>query len=326
MGIDLSGNIYIADANNQVIRKVDTSGNISTIAGNQSYSSGGDDGPATSAGLSSPTGVTVDNSGNLYIADTNNGAIRKVNTSGIITTFASGFNTPNDVAVDISGNVYVADTGNNKVFKIDTSLNQTLLTDNLSSPQGITVDISGNVYIADTYNSVIRKVTATGTVSTFAGTVGTFGSAGDGGQATSAELNAPQDITIDISGNIYIADTWGNKIRKINSSGIISTYVGNGTQGYGGDNGPLLSANFARPSGVSVNSAGSLYIVDSWNQRIRNVSAPGWVVSGSLVPIQTSYTPANSSVWASTAPTTFAQAIDRIAQAIYIINTNTAIP
>ena len=311
VAVDNSGNTFIADTANHCIRKVDASGTITTIAGTGTLGYSGDGGPATSAQLANPNGVAVDNSGNLYIADTDNQRIRKVTASdGTISTVAgtgtmgySGdagpatsaqLNVPSGVAVDSSGNLYIADTYNQRIRKVTASDGKIstvagagtmgysgddgpATSAQLANPNGVAVDSLGNLYIADTYNQRIRKVTASdGTISTVAGT-GTaweYGYiSGDGGAALSAQLNSPISVAVDSSGNLYIADTWNQRIRKVKASdGTITTVAGTGTSGYSGDAGPATSAQLNRPYSVAVDSNGNLYIADTYNHRIRKVT------------------------------------------------------
>ena len=235
-----------------------TPGIISTVAGTPGASGySGDGGPATSAELQHAWGVAVDSAGNLYIADTFNQIIRKVNAaSGTITTVAG---TPGT-----SG--YSGDGG-------------PATSAELSLPYGVAVDSSGNLYIADLGNSLVRKVNASGTITTVAGTPGTIGYSGDGGPATSAELQYAWGVAVDSAGNLYIADTQNCRIRKVNASGTITTVAGNGTSGYSGDGGPATSAELSYPYGVAVDSAGNLYIADTQNYRIRKVNASGTITT-----------------------------------------------
>jgi len=305
VAVDSAGNIYIADRSNNRIRKVNTSGIISTVAGNGALGYSGDGGAATAAQLSSPHRVTVDSSGNIYIADTGNYRIRKVNTSGIISTVAGNgtqgysgdggaataaqINNPYGVAVDSAGNIYIADNGNKRIRKVNTSGIISTVAGNgtggylgdggvataaqLNNPYGVTVDNNGNIYIADTSNRRIRKVNTSGIISTVAGN-GTAGYSGDGGAATAAQLNNPYGVTVDNSGNIYIADTSNRRIRKVNTSGIISTVAGNGTAGYSGDGGAATAASLT-PYGVALDSTGNIYIADGSYHRIRKVNTSG---------------------------------------------------
>jgi len=245
---DASGNVYVCDLWNNRIREVNTSGIISTFAGNGTGSYSGDGGPATAATLSSPYGVAVDASGNIYIADYNNNRIRKVNTSGIISTFA--------------GNGTAGYSGDGGAATAAT----------ISSPFDVAVDASGNVYFSDTGNDVIRKVNTSGIISTIAGN-GTTGFSGDGGLATAAELNFPRGVAVDASGNVYIADASNNRIRKVNTSGIISTIAGNGGGGFSGDGGLATAAALNGPAGVAVDASGHIYISDANNYRVRELKS-----------------------------------------------------
>ena len=308
VAIDAAGNLYIADTNNSVIRRVAAAGGkITTVAGNHTYGYSGDSGPATSAKLSNPSGVAIDAAGNLYIADPNNSVIRRVAAaSGTITTVAgnhtSGYSgdsgpatsaelsNPSGVAVDAAGNLYIADP-NNSVIRRVAAASGTITTvagnhtsgysgdsgpatsAELSNPSGVAVDAAGNLYIADPNNSVIRRVAAaSGTITTFAGNH-TSGYSGDGGPAASAALYFPYGAAVDAVGNLYIADTSNNVIRRVAAaSGTITTFAGNGTYGYSGDGGPATSAELSNPYSVTVDAAGNLYISDTNNLRIRLVS------------------------------------------------------
>ena len=304
VAVDFSGNIYIADYKNNRIRRVDASGVISTVAGKGTAGYSGDGGPASSAELSTPSGVAVDTSGNIYIADSSNNCVRKVDASGVISTVAGNgtagysgdggpavsaeLSSPSGVAVDTSGNIYIADDKNNCIRKVDASGVISTVAGNgtggysgdggpatsaeLSTPSGVAVDASSNIYIADSSNNCIRKVDASGVISTVAGK-GTGGYSGDGGPASSAELSSPFGVAVDASGNIYIADDKNNRIRKVDASGVISTVAGNGTGGYSGDGGPATSAQLNSPSGLAVDSSGNIYIADTTNYRVREVYA-----------------------------------------------------
>jgi sugar lactone lactonase YvrE len=310
VAVDAVGNIYIADTSNQRIRKVDSSGIITTAAGNGTYGFSGDGGPATGASLYSPSGVALDAAGNIYIADSRNHRIRKVDTSGIITTVAGngtfGFSgdggpatsatlsDPYGVAVDAAGNLYIVDQLNNRIRKVDTSGTIATVAGNgtpgfsgdngpatsasLYSPSGVAVDAAGNLYIADTSNQRIRKVDTSGIITTVAGN-GTGGYSGDSGPATSASLNYPYGVAVDAAGNLYIADESNQRIRKVDTSGIITTVAGNGTAGYSGDDGPAISATLYYPRGVAVDASGNLYIADLYNQRVRMVDTAGIITT-----------------------------------------------
>ncbi len=255
VAVDGYGNVYIADQVNNCIRMVNPAGIISTFAGNYTMGPGysGDGGPATAAELNQPVGVTTDASGNVYIADEDNNRIRKVNALGIIST--------------IAGTGKAGDGGDGGQ---DTAAE-------LNGPWGVAFDAAGNMYIADLYNNRIRKVNAAGIISLFAGTEALTGPgyAGDGGPATAARLNYPSRVAFDASGNVYIADEYNNRVRKVNAAGIISTFAGNGTGSYGGDGGPDTAAEINIPVGVAFDAAGNLYIADAGNNRIRIVNTAG---------------------------------------------------
>ena len=283
--MDSAGSLYIADSQDNRIRKV-SGGVITTVAGNGGWGFTGDNYPATSTELNSPSGVAVDSAGNLYIADTSNFRIRKVS-NGMITTVAgngtqgsSGDNGPATsaqlydpcgVAVDSAGNLYIAD-GDSNIRKVSNGVITTVAGNGaqLAGAWGVTVDSAGNLYIADGNN--IRKV-SNGIITTVAGN-GTQGFSGDNGSATSAELDGNVGVAVDAAGNLYIADSNNNRIRKV-SNGVITTVAGNGTQGFGGDNGPATSAELAGAVGVAVDSASDVYIADAFNNRIRALSPVG---------------------------------------------------
>ncbi len=305
VAVDRKGNVYIADQNSNRIRKVDAAGVITTIAGKGTFGYDGDGGPADSAHLSGPTGVAVDKYGNVFIADEFNNVIRKIDTAGIITTVAgndtSGFSgdsalaihaemwSPADVAVDTFGNLYIVDQDNNRVRKVDTLGIITTLagtgapgfngdtiaasTAQLNFPEGIAVDKTGNVYIADLYNNRVRKVDAvTGIITTVAGN-GTGGYGGDDSLAINAELYNASAVAVDDSGNIYISDFYNNRIRKVRAAtGIITTIAGNGTGGYTGDDSLAINGEIFRPQGVAVDSSGSVFIADFDNHVVREVT------------------------------------------------------
>jgi trimeric autotransporter adhesin len=307
--IDNSGNIYIADESNNRVRKVNTSGIISTVAGRTASGYSGDGAAATAAQLNAPIGVAVDTLGNIYIADELNDRIRIVSTSGIINTFAgNGYNsgsggggysgdggpatvaelhTPTSVTLDNSGNVYIADLANQRIRIVNTSGIITTVAGNgsigysgdgglatdaeLQYPYGVATDATGNLYIADEDNNCIRMVNTSGDISTIAGNTSS-GFSGNGGQATVAELYYPTDIAVDASGNLYIADSYNNRIRSVNTSGIIRTFAGTSGAGFSGDGGPATAADLFDPTGVATDLSGNVYITDYDNNRIRKVT------------------------------------------------------
>ena len=283
-------------------------GDITTVAGTGNAGFSGDGGPATSANVSFPTGVTLDSSGNLFFADLENHRIRKVDaTTGFITTVVgngtSGFsgdggpaisatlNNPEGVTVDASGNLFIDDTLNQRIRRVDfaTGFITTVAGNgtygfsgdggpatnaSLKNPRGGAVDAEGNLFIADRLNHRIRKVDATtGIITTVAGN-GTFGFSGDGGPATTASLNLPRAVIVDASGNFFIADARNNRIRKVDATtGFITTVAGNGTSGFSGDGGPATSASLSFPADVAIDALANLFIADAFNHRIRRVDA-----------------------------------------------------
>lgn len=309
-----NGDIYFADRNNNVIRKVAAAtGIITTVAGNGSAGFSGDGSAATGAGIKNPEDVYVASNGDLYISDTGHNRIRKVTAAtGIISTVVGSgpagstgdggaatsarLSSPDGIVVASNGDMYIGDKGNNKVRKVTAATGvitayagtgtagysgdgaaATLA--KLTAPQGLDLASNGDLYIADTGNNVVRKVTAaTGIITTYAGT-GTSGSTGDGGAATSARLNGPQSLRLNAAGDLYIADTGNNKIRLVTAAGVISTVVGTGTAGSAGDGGSPTSAQLNAPDGIAVTSTGVYYISDSNNNKIRKVSGTLAVVA-----------------------------------------------
>jgi len=219
-----------------------------TIAGASIAGYNGDNILATAAELNAPSGVAVDNAGNIYIADNGNYRVRKINTAGIITTIAGtgvqGYNGDNIPATDAE----------------------------LNWPNYVAVDINGNVYVADAYGDRIRKIDTSGIITTFAGS-GTAGYSGDNGPAISAKLGSPGGVYADTIGNVYIGDTYNNVVRKVNPAGIITTIAGNGTAGYSGDGGEAILAELNGPVGVATDAAYNIYIADEDDDHVRRVTS-----------------------------------------------------
>ncbi len=250
MANDVAGNLFIADEGSNTIRMVSTSGIITTIAGiGLITGSSGDGGPATAAELDSPQGVRVDKNGNVYIADWANGRIRMVNTAGIINTFAGS--TPG----------FGGDGGPATAA-------------NLAAVSDVAIDSLGNVYIADEANKRVRMVNTSGIISTFAG-IGVQSYSGDGGPATAAEIGQVTGLITDANNNLYIADQTNNRIRMVNTSGIITTIAGNGVASYSGDGGDATAAEINNPGTVAIDKSGILYIGDWYNQRTRMINTSG---------------------------------------------------
>jgi sugar lactone lactonase YvrE len=251
--------VYIADYSNNVIRKITAAdGKITTIAGTGTAGYTGDGGLATSATLSSPSDVTVDGSGNVYIVEAENQVIRKITASdGKINT--------------IAGTGTAGYTGDGGLATAAT----------LNYPYSVSLDAAGNLYIADAGNYVIRKITALdGKISTIAGTGGSSGDSGDGGLATSAKFIGVQDAVVDSAGNVYVSDYNAHRIRKITASdGKISTIAGTGAAGFSGDEGPADAAQINYPGYIDLDAAGNLYIAEYGNNRVRKVASGTGIIT-----------------------------------------------
>lgn len=310
--VDTAGRVFFSDTGNHRIRRIEADGSAHTVAGTGAPGFSGDGGPATAAAIQSPRGLAFDSAGALLFADDGNNRIRRIDTNGTITTVAgngsfgfSGDNGPatsasldgpNDVAV-VGTTIYIADTDNNRIRMVAGGTITTIAGigtsgaagDNgpatsaqLSVPRAMAFDGAGNMYIADTGNHRIRRIDTTGTITTLAGT--TSGLSGDGAAATSAQLSAPCGVAVDGAGNVLIADTSNNRIRQV-SGGTITTIVGS-TQGFSGDGAPAASAQLQGPQSVKVTSTGVLLIGDTMNQSIRRVETAGRIttVAGPVDP------------------------------------------
>ena len=311
VAVDSSGNVYVADPSNNKIRKITSTGVVTTLAGSGEY--GSVDGTGTAASFSGPAGVAVDSSGNVYVADEGNHRIRKITPVGVVTTLAGGggnswggfadgtgtaasFSSPAGVAVDGNGNVYVADSMNHRIRKITPAGVVTTLAGGGGNwwggfadgqgadasflyPLSVAVDGSGNVYVADNSNLRIRKITSGGLVTTLAGT-GSEGSSD--GQGSLASFKFPRGVAVDGSGNVYVADYENHRIRKISSSGMVTTLAGGsgiGWNGSGFTEGQGSLASFNYPRGVAVDLSGNVYVADQSNNRIRKITSGGAVTT-----------------------------------------------
>ena len=310
---DSAGNVYVADPRDHRVRRIDAEGTITTLAGTGRAGFSGDGGPADEARLDRPEAVATDGAGNVYVADSANHRVRRIDAEGTITTLAGtgvrgdggdgGSATaaqlayPAGVAVDGAGNVYVADTWNHRVRRIDTEGTITTLAGLgspgyggdaapasqawLAYPVGVATDRAGNVYVADSWNHRIREVDGSGTISTLAGSGGDSDS-GDGGPAQAASLAWPVSVATDSSGNVYVAtysfETANHRVRRIDPSGMITAFAGAGEEGYEGDRGPAADARLAYPTGLAADAAGNIYIADARNARVR-VVRPGLQLS-----------------------------------------------
>ena len=313
VAVDSSGNVYVADPGNNRIRKIRSAGVVSTIAG-MVGSQGSADGTGNGARFSQPAGVTVDSAGNVYVADTANSTIRTVTSLAEVSTLvglagspgsADGagsnarFNNPFGVAVDTNGNVFVADSENDEIRMVTQggevstiagspgnvgSVDGTGTNAQFYFPQGVAVDSAGNVYVADTDNYTIRMIARVGAdcvVSTIAGSAGNYGSAD--GTGTNAMFSFPKSVAVDSSGDVYVADSWNNSIRKITPVGtnwVVSTIAGSAGI-YGSVDGTGTNAQFYFPYGIAVDRAGNLYVAEAGNDTIRKITPVGtnWVVS-----------------------------------------------
>ena len=305
VAFDPAGNLYIVESRLPAIRKVDRTGMISTVAGAglNSCSSWGDDGPAAMAGICA-RGVAVGIFGDIYIADTFNNAVRRVDKNGIITTIAgdgySGYSGdeglairarisyPYDIVADQWGNLFFC-TGDHRIRKIDAGGIITTVVGTgvagysgdggpaalarINNPNGLAADSLGNLYIADSGNARVRKVNISGVITTVAGD-GTHGYSGDGGPAVEAKLWGPVGVAADVFGNLYVAERGGSRIRKVDARGIITTVAGNGTQGYSGDGDLPYDASLNRPTAIAIDPSGNLVIADEDNNRVRKVASP----------------------------------------------------
>ena len=305
VALDAAGMVYIADQSNERVRQVDTNGIITTVAGNGTATFAGDGGAATNASLNSPYNLTLDPARNLYIADENNNRVRKVDANGIITTVAgngkAGFSgdggaatnanlrSPCGVALDGAGNLYIADTYNHSIRKVDANGYISKVAGRyvggyggdggaatnagLNYPLAVALDAAGDLFVADSSNNRIRRVDPNGIIATIAGN-GRAAFVGDGGMATNASLNDPGGLALDTWGNLYVSDGQNFRVREVNTDGIISTVAGNGSFGSSGDGGAATNASIT-PSGLALDAAGNLYIADCFMNRIREVHLAG---------------------------------------------------
>ena len=299
--VDSTGIIYVADSNNDTVRKVTAAGVVTTLAGSPG-ASGSLDATGTAARFDFPTGLGVDGSGNVYVADTDNSTIRKVSASGVVTTLAGDpgvsassdgtgsaatFGAPTGLTVDTAGNVYIADAASCNVRVLAASGMVTTLAGvadvlgvnngsgaaaRFHSPNGVAIDGSGNIYVADTLNDVIRKITAGGEVTTLAGSPGLDATVD--GTGAMARFSTPVDVVVDGAGYLYVSDAYA--IRKITPAGMVTTLAGAaGLHGSADGQGP--DATFDFPTGIALDAAGNVYVADSYNDTIRKVTADGMV-------------------------------------------------
>ncbi|MBA3489856.1 MAG: trypsin-like serine protease [Longispora sp.] len=301
--VDTQGSFVIADTLNHRIRRIDSNGTITTVAGIGGQAYGGDGGQATDAQLSGPMGVTLDLEGNIVFTDTGNHRIRRIDAKGTITTIAgsgtSGFDgdgrpataarldSPAGVAVDAKGHIVFADMGNHRIRRIDAKGIITTVAGSgvggfsgdgrpaaaaqLKVPSGVAVDANGNIIIADTLNHRVRRVSPAGVITTVAG-IGKAGFGGDGETATAAQLNTPFGVAVEAGGNILVADTLNNRIRRVDVDGTIATIAGDDESGFDGNGGPPSCAQLYQPHGIMTDTRGNVAFADTLNNRIRQFS------------------------------------------------------
>ena len=257
--IDMAGNIYVAECGNHVIRRISKDGTISLVAGNHHGGYSGDGGAAINASLNAPSDIAIDNSGNIYIADGWNNRIRKINPLGIIFT--------------IGGTGLRGSRGDNGAASRAT----------FNFPIALALDHLGNLLVVERAGNRVRKISPGGIVTTLAGT-GEAGFSGDGGQAQKAQINDPTDIAVDSKDNIYIADLGNNRIRKISSTGVISTFAGTGFAGYSDDGAMATECRMYRPYGVFIDGHDNVYYSDNENALIRKIDTKGIVTTLSGTP------------------------------------------
>ncbi len=304
-------------------------GNVSTIAGDGTQGFSGDGGPATAAVTNFPSGIAIDNVGNIYFSEITNSVVRKIATDGTISTVAGmvgdfGFSgdggqatsaeldSAQDMAIDDNGNIYISDWLNNKIRKVDatTGVITTIAgtgssgfsgdgaaatAARLKSPSGITLDAAGNIYFSDRGNDRIRKIAPDGIITTIAGKGGFNAFSGDGGQAIDAEFNDPNGLTIDNTGNLYVMDRDNHRIRKITTDGIVNTIVGTGDTGFSGggfngDNQLGTATELDKPTDVVIDASGNVIFNDNNNHRVRKLESTGTLSIANFSKIGAIYT------------------------------------
>jgi len=340
LAIDSAGGVYIADTDNWRVRRVSPAGIVSSVAGNGSYGAGGDGSLAINASFSDVTDIALDAAGNLYIADASNRRIRRVTPNGIVAIVAgtgiqgssgdgglainAALNRPISVTVDAAGNLYICDSSNHNIRRVN--LASGIITTyagnglpafsgdgglataaSLNFPLGVATDQYGYLYIADSGNNSIRRVSPGGMIVTVAGSY-KAGFAGDGAAATGALLNIPSDVAVDVLGNLFIADSGNNRVRRVDApSGTIGTIAGGGNDGFSGDAGPAANSLLSFPWKIATDPAGAVYIADRVNNRIRKISAGTYVSTLAGAPV-TSLSAASYAVNGPLAPNLIASA------------------
>lgn len=292
VAVDSSGNVYVADSRNNLIRKITPDGAVSTFAG--SGKQGSADGKGTAASFFFPTALATDIKGNVYVADTHNSLIRKITPDGTVSTFAgkptrlindirdtAGMDHPSGIAVDKNGNVFVSDLNKDFIKKVTPAGKVTIIAGNgdrgkkdgkegaasFYLPVGLAVDGNDNLYVCDSYNNMIRKITPDGMVTTIAGR---SKKGSKDGKDTTASFWHPNSLTVDKNGSVYVADMGNDKIRKITPDGTVTTFAGSDHHGAG--NGPIKEASFYQPYGIASDKHGNLFVADYQNNLIRKIA------------------------------------------------------
>ena len=300
---DRNGNLYICDAGNNRIRKIDSTGIIHTIAGTGVAGFSGDGGPAVNAEINVPVALVLSYNREIYFCEQNSERVRKINSSRIIETIAGngamGYDgdggpatqaslfVPEAVTLDSVGNIYIGDWSNNVIRKVNTAgIISTIagtgiagysgdggpaILAQLHNPAGLVFDKRGNLLFCDETNNVVRKISPAGIISTIVGN-GVIGYSGDGGPAVHASINGPGFLIMDGLGNLFFSDIFNYCVRMVDNTGIIKTVAGNGLSGWGGDGGPANAQVLAKPCGLALDTLGNLYISDAVNNNIRKVS------------------------------------------------------
>jgi sugar lactone lactonase YvrE len=313
-----NGDLYISDIGTHRILKLNGDGGLSVIAGTGEGGFSGDGGPAIEARLNTPHDIAFDAEGNLFVADTYNHRIRRIDRQGVITTVAGdgkapyttytdpapkdSLNNPQGIALDSAGNILIADTYNRVVRKLERNGTLTVIAGSvagmsgdggpankaqLNLPMAVTIGPDGSVYVSDAANSRIRKITSDGKIQTLAGLgggdgLGGAGYLGDGGPAEKAKLFTPADVKIDAGGNLYISDSGNNRIRVIRG-GVISTIAGTGQAGFGGDGKAATAAELYTPQKVAIAKDGSIFFADRANHRVRKIDARGVITTVDVI-------------------------------------------
>ena len=299
MVVDAKGNLLLADSQNHAIRKITPGGAVTTFAG-QLGLAGSANGFTPLAQFSSPCGLAFDPAGNLYVSDTGNHTIRKITTAGVVSTFAgvpgaggflnglagsAWFNSPLGIAVASGGAVYVADSGNHCIRKISGGVVSTFAGSpqnwgsadgkgtqaQFNGPLGLAFDAQGNLFVSDANNDTIRKITPDGTVTTFAGAAGVDGAAD--GDVNSARFRSPAELAFDRKGNLFVADSLNQTVRKISTNGVVSTVSGV-AGAFGTNDGVNGAGRFYNPYGLAVGADGTLFLTDTYNELVRTVLVP----------------------------------------------------